>query len=89
MVVSEDATITSKGQVTIPKQIRDDLGLEAGTELTFVVEESGEIRIQPKKPPLEQLRDIKQQLTAHDIDIKKMRQESKAAWSSHLGGKQQ
>ncbi len=36
--------ITSKGQVTIPKEIRDRLGLLPGTEVEFV-EESGEARI--------------------------------------------
>lgn len=36
--------ITSKGQVTIPKQIRDELGLLPGTEVEFV-REAGEIRV--------------------------------------------
>ena len=30
------ATVTSKGQVTIPKAVRDELGIEAGTRLYFV-----------------------------------------------------
>lgn len=30
--------VTSKGQVTIPIQIRDQLGLHAGTEVRFEVE---------------------------------------------------
>lgn len=37
--------ITSKGQVTIPKEIRDEFGLLPGTEVEFV-ESDGEIRIQ-------------------------------------------
>ena len=86
MTVSEDATITTKGQVTIPKRVRDELGLDAGTEVEFIVEEDGSIRVQLKEPPLEQLRAIKRQLTDHDIDVQKMRRESKSAWSSHLGG---
>jgi AbrB family looped-hinge helix DNA binding protein len=36
--------ITSKGQVTIPKAIRDEFGLMPGTEVEFVHEE-GEIRV--------------------------------------------
>jgi AbrB family looped-hinge helix DNA binding protein len=37
--------ITSKGQVTIPKEIRDEFGLLPGTEVEFVSNE-GEIRVQ-------------------------------------------
>ena len=36
--------ITSKGQVTIPKELRDEFGLLPGTEVEFVPEE-GEIRV--------------------------------------------
>ncbi|HET8954179.1 MAG TPA: AbrB/MazE/SpoVT family DNA-binding domain-containing protein [Solirubrobacterales bacterium] len=36
--------ITSKGQVTIPKEIRDEFGLLPGTEIEFF-EDGGEIRI--------------------------------------------
>jgi AbrB family looped-hinge helix DNA binding protein len=37
--------ITSKGQVTIPKDIRDEFGLLPGTEVEFVRDEVGEIRV--------------------------------------------
>lgn len=33
------ATVTSKGQVTIPKRVRDEFGIAPGTELEFRVEE--------------------------------------------------
>jgi AbrB family looped-hinge helix DNA binding protein len=36
------ATLTSKGQVTIPKAVRDRLGLEAGDQLEFVFEAQGD-----------------------------------------------
>jgi AbrB family looped-hinge helix DNA binding protein len=36
--------ITSKGQVTIPKEIRDRLGMLPGTEVEFI-EENGEARV--------------------------------------------
>lgn len=32
------ATVTSKGQITIPKRVRDALGIRAGTEIDFDVE---------------------------------------------------
>lgn len=85
MVVSDSATVTSKGQVTIPKQIRDELGLSAGTEVEFILEKDGTIRVQRKEPALERLRAVKDQLAERDVDIEKMRRESKTAWSSHLG----
>ena len=84
MSVSEDATITSKGQVTIPKRIRDELELSAGTEVEFILEDDGTVRVRPKEPPLERLRTIQKELAEHDVDINKMRRESKKAWSSHL-----
>lgn len=34
----ETTTLTSKGQVTIPKAVRQQLGLRQGTRVTFVVE---------------------------------------------------
>jgi len=39
-------TVTSKGQVTIPKPIRDHLGLKTGTAVDFVLNAAGEIVLQ-------------------------------------------
>lgn len=36
-------TVTTKGQVTIPKPIRDSLGIEPGTKVDFRRNEQGEI----------------------------------------------
>ncbi|EAZ91208.1 AbrB/MazE/SpoVT family DNA-binding domain-containing protein, partial [Crocosphaera chwakensis] len=41
------ATITSKGQVTIPKEIRDYLKLDTGTKVDFVITETGEVKVIP------------------------------------------
>lgn len=38
--MDSSARITSKGQVTIPKNVRDALGLREGDELLFRVEQS-------------------------------------------------
>lgn len=36
MIIMATAIITSKGQVTIPKSVRDRLGVDAGDRLEFV-----------------------------------------------------
>jgi antitoxin PrlF len=35
------ATLTSKGQVTVPKSVRERLGIEAGDRLEFIESEGG------------------------------------------------
>lgn len=40
------ATVTSKGQVTIPKPIRDRLGIKAGTKVAFAIDKDGRAFIQ-------------------------------------------
>ena len=41
------ATLTSKGQVTIPKAIRESLRLHAGDKVEFVITESKEAILRP------------------------------------------
>jgi antitoxin PrlF len=43
--------ITSKGQVTIPKRIRDHLGLKAGSEVEFTIVGDGQIGLKTKTKP--------------------------------------
>lgn len=35
--MTTDATLTSKGQTTIPKEIRDSLGMKPGDRMTFTL----------------------------------------------------
>ena len=39
------ATITSKGQITIPKEVRDALGVGVGDRVEFVAEEKGVYKV--------------------------------------------
>jgi len=41
------ATLTTKGQVTIPKDVREHLGVDTGDRLNFVVQEDGSVVVTP------------------------------------------
>jgi len=45
------ATVSDEGQVTLPVEVRKHLGLEAHATLVFVIEERGEVRVQPEPYP--------------------------------------
>jgi len=47
--VDKITTITSKGQVTIPKAVRDALGLKPGDKIEFWVED-GRVKIRKANP---------------------------------------
>ncbi len=49
-------TLTSKGQTTIPKEIRDFLGIGPGDKLDFVVESDGRVILRPAILDVRQLR---------------------------------
>ncbi|HWB49947.1 MAG TPA: AbrB/MazE/SpoVT family DNA-binding domain-containing protein [Stellaceae bacterium] len=41
--------MTKKGQVTIPKRVRDHLGLKPGSEVEFTVTNDGQIALRTKE----------------------------------------
>lgn len=52
------ATLTSKGQITIPKDVRDRLGLESGDQVNFIVLENGRVLMQPATVRVTELKGI-------------------------------
>jgi antitoxin PrlF len=42
-----EATVTSKGQVTLPKELRNRLGIQKGSRIRFSIPPSGAVRIEP------------------------------------------
>jgi antitoxin PrlF len=46
--MSADATLTSKGQTTIPKEIRNSLGMKSGDRITFTLMPDGTVLMRLK-----------------------------------------
>ena len=49
------STLTSKGQTTVPKDIRDLLELKPGDRIEFLLDEAGRVYLVPAKLSLESL----------------------------------
>jgi antitoxin PrlF len=43
------ATVTNKGQVAVPKAIREQLNIEPGTQLDFRLNDDGSVSVRPLK----------------------------------------
>ena len=52
------ATVTSKGQVTIPKAVREILRVEAGDQVDFVVTDRGDIVVRGASRDVRELRGL-------------------------------
>jgi antitoxin PrlF len=50
------STITGKGQVTVPRSVREELGLQAGDRLVWSLHEDGSVEV--RKATLQPLREI-------------------------------
>lgn len=43
----QQTTLTSKGQITIPKKVREALGLHLGDKIEFVITDKKEVLLRP------------------------------------------
>jgi len=70
------STLTSKGQVTIPKEVRDRLGLRIGDRLEFRFDERGKLTVEAEAPnPLGSLPGLLHHLASeHPATIAEMKQ---------------
>ncbi len=49
------ATLTSRGQITIPKQVRESLRLRSGDRVTFIVHDETEAVLKPVATTVDQV----------------------------------
>ncbi len=68
------ATLTKKGQVTIPKAIRDLLGLHTGDKIEFIVGKNGEALFRPVTRKVDDVFGILHKPERKPVSIKDMDQ---------------
>ena len=50
-----EATVTSKGQVTLPKELRNRLGIQRGSKIRFSISDGVPVTVEPVLHDLEDL----------------------------------
>lgn len=66
------ATITSKGQITIPQPVRQRLGLKTGDRIDFVFDAGGRVVLKSRRLPFEALRGIAKTARRKPASIREM-----------------
>ncbi len=79
-MLTEDASVTSKGQVTIPKTIREKLGITSGSKVSFVLRNGEAVIIPKSENPLEEMKEMRSEISFSDEEIEYMIRDSKKSW---------
>ncbi|MEK7409079.1 MAG: type II toxin-antitoxin system PrlF family antitoxin [Acidobacteriota bacterium] len=66
------ATLTSKGQITVPASVRAQLGLKTGDQLDFVLAPDGSVTLKAKRTRFEELRGILRSARRRSISLQEM-----------------
>ena len=67
------ATLTTKGQVTIPKDVRERLGVDTGDRLSFVVQENGSVLVTAVTRHVRELGGLLRRPSARPVSVEEMK----------------
>jgi antitoxin PrlF len=77
-----EATVTSKGQITLPKELRNHLGIQKGSKIRFSISDRVPVTVEPVLHDLEELWKIADQgakpqtpMTFDEMNAAKLRRE--------------
>lgn len=70
------STISSKGQVTVPADVRRQLGVSAGDKITFVTTDDGKVEVRPMRFTLESVFGSVKALPNESLDLEREIEES-------------
>jgi len=69
------STLTSKGQITLPKALRDELHLKAGDKIDFGRNEDGNYVLRPKNLSIESLKGfLKDKYKGPPVSVEEMQE---------------
>ena len=66
------ATLTSKGQITLPKPVRERLQLSAGDRVEFVIDAEGEIRVRTSRGDVRDLKGLLHRAGRKPVTLEEM-----------------
>jgi AbrB family looped-hinge helix DNA binding protein len=66
------ATMTTKGQVTIPKEIREHLKIDTGDRLSFVLQEDGSVVVKPITRDVRELGGLLRRPEQRSVSLREM-----------------
>lgn len=67
-----EAKITSKGQITVPKEVRKALNVQEGDVLDFVIDERGQVTVRTLRGDFRRLRGILARPGQRPVSVKEM-----------------
>jgi AbrB family looped-hinge helix DNA binding protein len=77
------AALSSKGQITIPIEVRKKLGLKTGDRIGFIENENGEFVLKPKTGSIMNLKGIIK-WTGKPVTIQEMNETIAKGWAGEL-----
>jgi antitoxin PrlF len=77
------AALTSKGQITIPVEVRRKMGLKTGDRLLFIEGENGEFILKPKTGSIMDMYGIVK-WTGDPVTIEEMNETIAKGWAGEL-----
>jgi antitoxin PrlF len=66
------STLTSKGQLVVPKAVRDRLKLKPGDRLDFIVQEDGDVLLRPLAEDVRSLKGLLQRRGRRPVTVEEM-----------------
>ena len=68
------ATLTSKWQMVIPKQVREHLGVQPGDQLDFIIRQDGQVVVKPAVLDVRQLKGALARPGRKAVNVERMNQ---------------